>query len=120
MCRPNTPRPSIPVSSSPSPVVSRARREPAQRTAWCLAGCHGSLTYRMNGSGIIRTSLPKERSMQRRTLLLAAFAACTLGPALSDAQTATGKNRVVVQVSDADPAKWNLALNNVRNLQKDL
>jgi intracellular sulfur oxidation DsrE/DsrF family protein len=26
----------------------------------------------------------------------------------------------VVQVSDADPAKWNLALNNARNLQADL
>ena len=30
------------------------------------------------------------------------------------------KNRVVIQVSDNDPAKWNLALNNARNLQADL
>ena len=30
------------------------------------------------------------------------------------------RNRVVIQVSDADPAKWNLALNNARNLQTDL
>src|SRR5258705_7201632 len=30
------------------------------------------------------------------------------------------KNRVVIQVSDNDPAKWNLALNNARNLQTDL
>jgi intracellular sulfur oxidation DsrE/DsrF family protein len=29
-------------------------------------------------------------------------------------------NHVVVQVSDADPAKWTLALNNARNLQSDL
>ena len=29
-------------------------------------------------------------------------------------------NRVVMQVSDSDPAKWNLALNNARNLQADL
>jgi intracellular sulfur oxidation DsrE/DsrF family protein len=29
-------------------------------------------------------------------------------------------NRVVMQVSDADPGKWNLALNNARNLQADL
>jgi len=28
--------------------------------------------------------------------------------------------RVVLQVSDADPAKWNLALNNARNVQHDL
>jgi intracellular sulfur oxidation DsrE/DsrF family protein len=29
-------------------------------------------------------------------------------------------NHVVMQVSDADPAKWTLALNNARNLQSDL
>ena len=28
--------------------------------------------------------------------------------------------RVIFQVSDADPAKWNLALNNIRNAQQDL
>ena len=33
---------------------------------------------------------------------------------------ATPKNRVVMQVSDGDAAKWNLALNNARNLQSDL
>jgi hypothetical protein len=37
------------------------------------------------------------------------------------AQAATApKNRVVMQVSDGEPAKWNLALNNARNLQSDL
>ncbi|HZQ62175.1 MAG TPA: DsrE family protein [Casimicrobiaceae bacterium] len=41
------------------------------------------------------------------------------------AQPGTGsapaaKNRVVMQVSDADPVKWNLALNNARNLQSDV
>ena len=30
------------------------------------------------------------------------------------------KHRVVFQVSDADPDKWNLALNNARNVQADL
>ena len=30
------------------------------------------------------------------------------------------KQKVVFQVSDNDPAKWNLALNNARNLQSDL
>jgi intracellular sulfur oxidation DsrE/DsrF family protein len=34
--------------------------------------------------------------------------------------TAAPKNQVVMQVSDAEPAKWNLALNNARNLQSDL
>lgn len=30
------------------------------------------------------------------------------------------KARIVLQVSDNDPAKWNLALNNARNAQTDL
>ena len=29
-------------------------------------------------------------------------------------------NKLVFQVSNADPAKWNLALNNARNVIKDL
>lgn len=33
---------------------------------------------------------------------------------------AAGKQRVVFQVSDNDPAKWNLALNNAKNVQTDL
>jgi intracellular sulfur oxidation DsrE/DsrF family protein len=33
---------------------------------------------------------------------------------------AQDKSKVVLQVSDNDPAKWNLALNNASNLQKDL
>ena len=33
---------------------------------------------------------------------------------------AAPKSRVVIQVSDAEPAKWNLALNNARNIQTDL
>jgi hypothetical protein len=35
------------------------------------------------------------------------------------AQTAE-RYKVVLQVSDNDPAKWNLALNNARNIQQDL
>jgi uncharacterized protein len=30
------------------------------------------------------------------------------------------KQRLVIQVSDNDPAKWGLALNNARNVQQDL
>lgn len=30
------------------------------------------------------------------------------------------RNQVVFQVSDNDPARWNLVLNNVKNLQKEL
>jgi intracellular sulfur oxidation DsrE/DsrF family protein len=48
--------------------------------------------------------------------------AVALAPTIAHAQTkATGaKNRVVFQMSDSDPMKWNLALNNMRNLQVDL
>ena len=35
-------------------------------------------------------------------------------------QAQAERQRIVLQVSDNDPAKWNLALNNARNLQADL
>lgn len=41
-------------------------------------------------------------------------------PAATLAADAPGKARVIFQVSDADPAKWNLALNNAKNVQTDL
>jgi intracellular sulfur oxidation DsrE/DsrF family protein len=50
----------------------------------------------------------------------------TLAPARSDAQPtqkapqASERHRVVIQMSDADPAKWNLALNNAENVQHAL
>ncbi len=31
-----------------------------------------------------------------------------------------GKERVVIQVSDGDPKKWHLALNNAKNIQADV
>ncbi|HWR76168.1 MAG TPA: DsrE family protein [Thiobacillus sp.] len=33
---------------------------------------------------------------------------------------AADKGKLVVQVSDSNPATWNLALNNIKNVQKDL
>jgi hypothetical protein len=56
----------------------------------------------------------------RRSFLLLALAAASVAPAFAAAQEAPKRTRVVVQVSDADPARWNLALNNVRNLQDEL
>ena len=42
-------------------------------------------------------------------------------PGVALAQSAaTPVNKVVMQVSDGEPGKWNLALNNARNLQADL
>ena len=53
---------------------------------------------------------------------VAFFAALSLAllPAVAAAQQPAAKNRVVMQVSDNDPGKWNLALNNARNVQADL
>ncbi|HQZ46369.1 MAG TPA: DsrE family protein [Usitatibacteraceae bacterium] len=51
------------------------------------------------------------------SLLLAGFLAF---PSSAMAADAAGRYRLVIQVSDNDPAKWNLALNNARNVQVDL
>ena len=53
----------------------------------------------------------------RRCFLIALVAAL---PLFATAQDAPKPARVVVQVSEADPARWNLVLNNVKNLQDDL
>ncbi|HTQ77998.1 MAG TPA: hypothetical protein VMI15_08230 [Burkholderiales bacterium] len=54
-----------------------------------------------------------------RTLAAALLAGLfILAPGVSQAQSQHYK--VVLQVSDADPAKWNLALNNAKNIQHDL
>ena len=57
---------------------------------------------------------------QLRVFIIAVLAgAAALAVMPADAQQAV-RAKVVVQMSEADPAKWNLALNNVRNLQVDL
>ena len=53
------------------------------------------------------------------------FAVLSLAAVLVDfgdasAQAIPQRNRVVIQVSDGEATKWNLALNNARNLQVDL
>ena len=58
--------------------------------------------------------------MQRRTFVLAAATLAVAAIPAVRAQTALPANKVVMQVSDNDPAKWNLALNNARNVQSDL
>jgi len=48
-------------------------------------------------------------------------AALTMGAlTLPIAAQAADKEKLVVQVSEANPATWNLALNNIKNIQKDL
>ncbi|MDH5539322.1 MAG: DsrE family protein [Rhizobacter sp.] len=59
----------------------------------------------------------------RRMVLSATFAALLAAPltgAIAQTAAADKPHKVVFQVSDSDPAKWNLALNNARNVQKDL
>lgn len=51
---------------------------------------------------------------------LAALALATAALGALAAPPADGRQRVVIQVSDNDPGKWNLALNNARNVQADL
>lgn len=52
----------------------------------------------------------------QRTIALL-FAACLAFGALAQQNA---KQKVIFQVSDADPAKWNLALNNAKNVQAEL
>ncbi len=56
----------------------------------------------------------------RRRLLLVAATAGLAGTLPARAQSDLATHKVVFQVSDADPQKWNLALNNARNVQDDL
>ena len=56
----------------------------------------------------------------RRAFLVssgAALLALALPP-LAMAQTATTKNRALFQVTDNDPARWNMILNNMQNLRE--
>jgi uncharacterized protein len=57
--------------------------------------------------------------MNRRTIL-GILAVAAAAPALAQQKKPAAKQRVVFQVSDNDPAKWNLALNNAKNVQADL
>jgi intracellular sulfur oxidation DsrE/DsrF family protein len=66
-------------------------------------------------------------STRFRRSLTSVFAAASLAiglatamPAAAQTPQASVRPKVVLQVSDADPAKWSLALNNAKNVQTDL
>jgi intracellular sulfur oxidation DsrE/DsrF family protein len=65
----------------------------------------------------MRTTSRRQFTVQAIALLAAAWL-----PQLGAAQLsgASPRQRVVFQVSDAEPVKWSLALNNIRNIQDDL
>lgn len=59
----------------------------------------------------------------RRSVVVSIMSCVLAGPMAGTVIAAAGTDKphkVVFQVSDGDPAKWNLALNNVRNVQNDL
>lgn len=58
--------------------------------------------------------------MTRSTVAAIARPLVALVMAFALAGAAWAQSKVVFQVSDNDPAKWNLTLNNVRNVQADL
>ena len=58
--------------------------------------------------------------MDRRNFAAALLVATSALVLPAYAQQASTRGRVVMQVSDNDPAKWNLALNNLHNVQQDL
>src|SRR5258708_6294896 len=57
--------------------------------------------------------------MNRRSLL-ALLSLTAVAPAFAQQKKPAAKQRVIFQVSDNDPAKWNLALNNAKNVLVDL
>jgi len=64
--------------------------------------------------------------MNKRTLIrfitasLIGVIAATSALAQAKLDKVSQPARLVIQVSDAEPAKWNLALNNARNVQEEL
>jgi intracellular sulfur oxidation DsrE/DsrF family protein len=70
----------------------------------------------------MKQASPSRRAALSQSLALAAAGvACATGAA-SAAQSPASPNtyRAAFQVSDADPAKWGLTLNNIRNAQHEL
>jgi uncharacterized protein len=60
--------------------------------------------------------------MLKRTLLTALISATFLvaARAQSTMPTSQKQQKIAIQMSDNDPAKWNLALNNAKNVQDEL
>jgi len=62
-------------------------------------------------------------SARYRRFLTGAIAVVSLAIAMAapaQAQQASVRAKVVLQMSESDPAKWSLALNNAKNIQTDL
>ena len=55
-----------------------------------------------------------------KTALVAFALLLAVAPLPTFAQAPAAKQRLVIQVSDAEPGKWKLALSNAKNVQQDL
>jgi intracellular sulfur oxidation DsrE/DsrF family protein len=70
---------------------------------------------------MIARQLAKVGVAARAVAALAALGILSATVSHAEAQlAATQRARVVIQVSDSDQGKWNLALNNAKNIQTDL
>ena len=81
------------------------------------------LCFTANPTGAAKPPSSHGELTMNRRLLIQAIALAGMSPFWlpAVAQTAGVKRRrVVIQVSDNEPAKWALALNNARNLQDDV
>jgi intracellular sulfur oxidation DsrE/DsrF family protein len=67
-----------------------------------------------------RSPANRSRPFLARALAALALVVCVAVPVQGSAEAVPQRNRIVIQVSDGDAAKWNLALNNARNVQADL
>ena len=62
----------------------------------------------------------KRRNMIQSAALAASATILVASNAHGAGATGQKHHKIVIQVSDSDPAKWNLALNNAKNLQEDV
>jgi uncharacterized protein len=127
-----------PCESSACPVwrenASKSFTEPGSVdttfSTWPDCSSFSAFLVRRMGSGQLSPRVSSSRSkfmalyyagmkpLSRRSFA-ALLGAAALAPLAVRAQDRQGY-KVVLQVSDNDPAKWNLALNNARNIQQDL
>jgi uncharacterized protein len=72
----------------------------------------------------LQTHTMTKRKLLSNFLTIAALALSSISMAQTAPQAMPAKPsqpaRLVIQVSDAEPAKWNLALNNAKNVQEEL
>src|SRR4030095_15619653 len=72
-------------------------------------------------SAIVQGSIMNARNTANRALAATMLSLLLIGIAPAQAQQpAPARSKVVLQMSDGDAAKWNLALNNAKNPQSDL